>query len=103
MIEFRLPNYEVLIHMRYNDFSKSLEEKILTETALYELDESIEDQGMKTFHWGFDTWKEAVSAVNALKKFGENPNLILLKAKANYNTDIEPIIFKDSRKYTSKI
>ncbi len=103
MIEMRLPDYEVLIHMRYNDFGKSLEEKILGETASYELDESIEDQGMKSFHWGFDTWEEAVTAINALKKFSENPNLILLKAKANYDTNIEPIIYKDTRKYTIKI
>lgn len=103
MIEMRLPDYEVLIHMQYNEFGKRLEEKILIETASYFLDESMEYEGTKSFHWGFDTWEEAVSAVNALKKYSDNPNLILLKAKANYNSNIEPIVFKDARKYSNKI
>ena len=97
MIDLKLPDFEVLIHIQYNYFGKMLENKILIETASYNLDESIEDQGMKSFHWGFKTWEEAVSAANALKKYCENPNLILLKAKANYNTNIKPIIFKNTQ------
>jgi hypothetical protein len=96
MIDLRLPDFEVIIHIQYNDFGKMLEDKILIETAPYILDESTEYQGMKDFHWSFKTWEEAVSAVNALKKFSDNLNVILLKAKANYNTNIKPIIFKDS-------
>lgn len=95
MIELRLPEFEVIIHMLYNDFGKILENKVLLETASYVLDGSTEYQGMKDFHWSFKTWEEAVSAANALKKFCENPNLILLKAKANYKTNIKPIIFKN--------
>ena len=98
MIDLKLPDFEVLIHIQYNDFGKMLEDQILLETASYNLDESIEDQGMKSFHWSFETWEEAVSAGNVLKKFCENSNLILLKAKANYDTNIKPIIFKNSIK-----
>jgi hypothetical protein len=98
MIDLKLPDFEVLIHIQYNDVGKMLEDKILLETASYNLDESIEYQGLKSFHWSFDTWEEAVSAGDVLKKFCENPNLILLKAKANYKTEINPIIFKNSIK-----
>jgi len=98
MIDLRFPDFEVLIHIQYNDFGKMLENKILLETASYILEESTEYQGVKDFHWSFNTWEEAVSAANSLKKFCENPNLILLKAKANYKTEIEPIIFKNTIK-----
>jgi len=44
MFNFRLPDYEVMIHIQYNDFGKKLENEILSETLLYELDESTEYQ-----------------------------------------------------------
>jgi hypothetical protein len=96
MIELMFPDFEVLIHLQYNDFGKMLENKILLETASYVLAESTEYQGVKDYHWSFKTWEEAVSAANALKKYCDNPNVILLKAKANYNIDIEPIVLKNT-------
>lgn len=96
MPDLRFPDFEVLIHIQYNDFGKMLENKILLETSSYDLDESTEYQGVKDYHWSFKTWEEAVSAANSLKKYCDNPNVILLKAKANYNTDIEPVVFKNT-------
>jgi hypothetical protein len=97
MVDLRFPDFEVLIQIEYNYFGKMLENKILIETASHILTESTEYQSIKDFHWSFKTWEEAVFAANALKKFCENPNVILLKAKANYNTDIKPIIFKNTQ------
>ncbi len=43
---FRLPDYEVIVHIWYNDFGKKLENDILSEASSYELDESTEYQGV---------------------------------------------------------
>ena len=95
MFNFKLPDYEVMIHIQYNDFGKKLENEILSETLLYELDESNEYQGRKDFHWAFGSWDEAVRAGEMLRKFCDNPNLLLLKVKANYNENIIDIVHKD--------
>jgi len=55
MIEMRLPDYEVIIHIQYNSFGKKLEDQILLETKSYKLDESTEYQGRKDYHWSFKT------------------------------------------------
>jgi len=93
MIEMRLPDYEVIIHIQYNSFGKKLEDQILLETKSYKLDESTEYQGRKDYHWSFKTWEEAVLAGNILKKYCQNSNLLLLKVKTN-KTDEKPIIHK---------
>jgi hypothetical protein len=95
MLDFKLPDYEVLIHIKYNEFGKKLVDKILAETVSYVLDESTEYQGVIDFHWAFESWDDAVQAGELLKKFCPNPNLLLLKIKANYNEGIKPIIHKD--------
>ena len=95
MFNFKLPDYEVMIHIQYNKFGKKLENEILLETLLYELDESTEYQGIKDFHWAFGSWDEAVRAGEILRKFCDNPNLLLLKVKANYNENIIDIVHKD--------
>lgn len=95
MFDLKLPDYEVLVHIRYNAFGKKLEEQLLSETALYALEESSEYEGHKDFHWSFKTWREAVSAGNILKKYCGNPNLLLLKVKANYDSKLKPIVLKD--------
>jgi hypothetical protein len=93
MIEMRLPDYEVIIHIQYNSFGKKLEDQILLETKLYKLDESTEYQGRKDYHRSFKAWEEAVLAGNILKKYCQNPNLLLLKVKTN-KTDEKPLIYK---------
>lgn len=94
MLNLKLPDYEVIIHLQYNSFGKRLEGEILLDTANYELDESTEHQGIKDFHWTFKSWNEAVAAGEILKKYCNNPNLILLKVKANNSKLYEPIIHK---------
>lgn len=90
----RLPDYEVVIHIQYNSFGKKLEEQILSETQLYELDESTEYEGRKDFHWSFKTWEEALAAGNVLRKYCQNPNLLLLKVKTSKQTDEKPVVYK---------
>ena len=99
---FRLPDYEVVAHILYNDFGKRLENEILSEASSYELDESTEYQGAKDYHWAFASWEEAVKAGEKLKKFVNNPNLWLLRVKANYNDAIESITHKESARPKAK-
>ena len=120
-ISLRLPDYEVLIHIKVNEFSKHLEKEIESLTARFALEESTEDSGYRDYHWEFKTWEETVSAGEKLKHLVTNPNLILLKVKnlsvnkimchdinllthekrylrigtkSNYNHDIKPISHK---------
>jgi len=96
-ISLRLPDYEVIIHIKVSEFSKHLEREIDSLTAGYDLEDSTEDQGHRDYHWEFKNWDDAVSAGENLKHLVTNPNLIMLKVKANYNPEIKPIIHKDSK------
>lgn len=93
-ILFKLPDYEVLIHIKVNEFSKHLENEIESLTATFDLEDSTQDQGHKDYHWEFKTWDEAVSAGESLKHLVTNPNLIMLKVKSNCHAEIKPIIHK---------
>ena len=93
-ISLRLPEYEVLIHIKVNEFSKHLEKEIHLLTLTFNLEESTEDSGRRDYHWEFNTWEEAVSAGERLKHLITNPNLIKLKVKANYHPEIQPISYK---------
>jgi hypothetical protein len=95
-ISFRLPEYEVIIHIKVNKFSKNLEREIESLTAEFELEESTGDSAYRDYHW-FNTWEEAVSASEHLKRLVTNPNLVLLKVRANYHPEIQPISYKDLR------
>jgi len=59
--------------------------------------ETAKDEGHRDYHWEFKNWDDAVSAGENLKHLVTNPNLIMLKVKANYNPEIKPIIHKDSK------
>jgi hypothetical protein len=96
-ISFRLPEYEVVIHIKVSKFSKKLEDEIESLTSDFELEESTGDAHHRDYHWQFNTWEEAVAAGEHLKRLSTNPNLELLKVKANYHPAIQPIIFKDIR------
>jgi len=98
MLNFKLPDYEVFIHIAYSAFGEKLEEEILSETAGYELEGSTLYKGVKDFHWQFANWDQAVEAGEKLKKFCPNPNLLLLKVKSNSDESIVPIIHKDLTK-----
>jgi hypothetical protein len=93
-IVLKLPEYEVLIHIKVNEFSKHMEKEIESLTAIFDLEESTQDQGYRDYHWEFKTWEEAVLAGESLKHLITNPNLIVLKVKTNYHPEIEPIIHK---------
>jgi len=58
-IEFRLPHYEVIIHIKVSEFSKHLEKEIESLTATYDLEDSTENKGYKDYHWEFKTWEDA--------------------------------------------
>jgi len=93
-ISFKLPDYEVIIHIKVNQFSTHLEKEIESLTATYDLEDSTEDQGHRDYHWEFKTWEDAVSAGESLKHLVVNPNLIMLKVKSNCNSSIKPILYK---------
>ena len=93
-ISLRLPEYEVLVHIKVNEFSKHLEKEIESLTATYDLEDSTENQGYKDYHWEFKNWEDAVSAGESLKHLVTNPNLIMLKVKSNCNPKIKPIFHK---------
>jgi hypothetical protein len=93
-ISFRLPDYEVIIHIKVSEFSKHLEREIESLTATDDLEDSTEYQGYRDYHWEFKNWDEAVSAGENLKHLVTNPNLIMLKVKSNCNPELKPIIHK---------
>jgi hypothetical protein len=96
-ILFKLPDYEVIIHIKVSEFSKHLEQEIEWLTATYDLEDSTEDGGYRDYHWEFKNWEDAVSAGENLKHLVANPNLIKLKVKSNCNRELKPIIHKDSK------
>ncbi len=58
----------------------------------------MNENGTKSYHWIVPSWIEAVVLGGKLKEFIGNPNLIFLKIKANNDSSIEDITFKDERK-----
>lgn len=92
---FSLPEYEVIIHIKMSEFSKYLEKEIESLTSDFELEESTESPHHRDYHWQFNTWKEAVAAGEQLKCLVTNPNIELLKVKANDHPEIQPIVHKD--------
>jgi|GEM_PF-2213345 len=96
-ISFTLPEYEVMIHIKVSAFSKYLEQEIESLTSDFDLEESTGGDHSRDYHWQFKTWKQAVAAGELLKCLVTNPNITLLKVKANYHPEIEPIVHKDIR------
>jgi hypothetical protein len=91
----KLPDYEVIVWLYTNEFGKKLEEEILSNIDIIPY-ESFESDGVLDMHWGFDDWEEAVHFSKKLKRFINNPSLILLKA-SNLNNVGVSIIYKDER------
>ena len=92
---FRLPEYEVVLHVLINDFSDSLVQELESISCGFDLDECEEEDGVRSYHWAFEVWDSAVSAGDKLKHLAGNPNLVLLRVKANYDASIRPISYKD--------
>ena len=92
---YKLPDYDVIVWLYFNDFGRKLEEEILSSVDIIPY-ESFESDGILDMHWGFDDWKEAIHFSKKLKRFIENPNLILLKASNLKNIDAS-IVYKDER------
>ena len=99
----KLPNYEVVIHIHVSEFSTSLEDKIEAISKALYLDESSEFKGVRDYHWAFETWDAAITAGEKFKHLIENPNLLMLRVKANYDSTIQPISHKDLVRPREKI
>ena len=75
---FRLPEYEVTVHVNVNDFSGGLINEIEKISGGYSLSSSTEYQGRRDFHWEFNSWNEAVLAAEKFKHLIVNVNLLIL-------------------------
>jgi len=91
----KLPDCDVIVWLYTNEFGKKLEEEILSSIDIIPY-ESFESDGVLDMHWGFDDWEEAVHFSKKLKRFINNPSLILLKASNLKNVGVS-IIYKDER------
>jgi hypothetical protein len=91
----KLPDYDVIVWLYSNEFGKKLAEEILSSVDIIPY-ESFESDGILDMHWGFIYWKEAVHFSEKLKRFIDNPNLILLKA-SNLKNISASITYKDER------
>ena len=91
----RLPDYEVVIHILLNDFSKDLAKEIELTAREFELEDSTEYKGVRDYHWTFKKWDDAIAAGEKFKHLVKNPNLIMLLVKANYDSTIKAISHKD--------
>ena len=91
----KLPDYDVIVWLYSNKFGKKFAEEILSSVNIMPY-ESFESDGVLDMHWGFDDWQEALHFSKKLKKFINNPNLILLKASNLKDIDAS-IIYKDER------
>jgi len=99
MFDLSLPDFELIVWINYNDFGKKLEKEILPITKDLRIYEETEYAGVKSYHWIVSSWIETLVIGGKLKDFIGNPNLILLKIKANNDSNIEDITFKDERKF----
>jgi len=96
-MNLKIPNYEVVIHICHNNFSSSLQSEINNLSKEFMLDELTEHAGVIDYHWSFSSWTAAINAGEKLKRLIDNPNLILLKVKANYDATLESVVHKDNR------
>jgi hypothetical protein len=99
MFDLKLPDYEIILWINYNDFGKKLEKEILPITQELEVYDEIEKEGVKFYSWTIPSWVETMVLGGKLKEFTENPNMIFLKFKANNDPDIQDVTLKDLREY----
>jgi len=99
MFDLRLPDFEIIVWINYNDFGKKLEKEILPITKDLEVYDNVEKEGKKFYHWIVPSWIQTMVLGGQLKELAENPNLIFLKLKANNDSNIQDVTLKDLRKY----
>ena len=93
---FKLPSFEVTVHIRINEFSANLETQINQLSKKSILRQSTEYNGVRDYHWVFDSWDEAVLYGEKLKILIDNPNFTLIEIHATYDEKIESIFHKNS-------
>ncbi|CAH1085687.1 hypothetical protein [Candidatus Nitrotoga sp. 1052] len=59
---FKIPDYEVIIHIIVSKFSASLDIEIETISKEFNLHESTKYNGHRDYHWTFDSWGAVVAA-----------------------------------------
>src|SRR5450759_1245508 len=99
----RLPNYEVVIHIIVSEFSAGLVKEIESIYEEFELDESTDYNGRRDYHWTFNNWEAAIAAGEKFKHLVQNPNLIMLRVKANYDPTIKAVSHKDLMRPQDKL
>jgi len=99
MFDLKLPDFEIIAWINNNDFGKKLKNEILITTKDLGIDEHSENQEKIVYHWIVPSWLETLVLGGKLKEFIGNPNLIFLKIKANNDSNIDDITFKDERIY----
>jgi hypothetical protein len=51
MFDFKLPDFEIIAWIDYNDFGKKLEKEILSITEELDIYKGIETDGKRVYHW----------------------------------------------------
>ncbi len=93
---FKLPEFEVTVHIDINEFSQKIETQINHLSKNHELRQSTEYCGRRDYHWAFNSWNDAVLFGDNLKVIANNPNCILIEVYANYDENIESIFHKNA-------
>ncbi|MBU1341525.1 MAG: hypothetical protein KKE44_03765 [Proteobacteria bacterium] len=99
MFDLKLPDFEIIAWIINNEFGKKLENEMSTITKDLGIDDYSENQDKIVYHWIVPSWLETLVLGGKLKEFVGNPNLIFLKIKANNDSSIEDIAFKDEREF----
>ena len=99
MFDLKLPDFEMIVWIKNNDFGKKLEKEILLITKGFEVYDHSETKDNIVYHWIVPSWLETLVVGGKLKEFTDNPNLIFLKLKANYDQNIQDVTLKDIREY----
>ena len=98
MFDLKLPDHEIIVWIKNNDFGKKLEKEILPIIKGLDVYDDIKTEEKRVYHWIVPSWVETLVLGGKLKQFERNPNLIFLKLKANNDPDIQDVTLKDSRK-----
>ena len=99
---FKLPQYELIMWLNYDEPGKKLENKILPILNGYQVCDNLEVKGIKICNWSIPSWEESLKLGEKLKRFTKDPNVMCLKLKANNNRSIKDIVLKDKRMISAK-
>ncbi|MBU1344153.1 MAG: hypothetical protein KKE44_20895 [Proteobacteria bacterium] len=99
MFDLSLPDFEIIVWIKNNDFGKKFEKEILVTIKDLEIDDYSETKDTIVYQWIVPSWIQTMVIGGQLKDFIGNPNLIFLKLKANNDSNIQDVTLKDDRKY----